>query len=124
VFPPVRLTETWLTAWEAAGARVRSPSAMVVAKPILRVILRSLVEMPSRRLSQESRLNVKALAVLYGDRCFHAKRIAAFRPKQLLPQPGGFEGICHLVELVNTRDLALAQCVDLVVALDTRPKRG
>src|SRR4051812_235431 len=55
------LTETWLTAWATAGARVRSPSpsAIVVAKPILRVILPSLVEMPSRRLSQVASPTVK-----------------------------------------------------------------
>jgi hypothetical protein len=34
----------------------------------------------------------------------------------LLRQPRGFEGFCHLVELINTRDLALAQRIDLVVA--------
>ena len=35
---------------------------------------------------------------------FHAKRIAASRPKRLLPQPGGFEGLTFVIELSNTHD--------------------
>jgi len=36
--------------------------------------------------------------------------------KQLLPQPGGFEGFGSLAELVHADDLAVAEHVDLIEA--------